>query len=126
MLAWGAVNAADEAGSSQVAFQLDYSGGYQKYFLHDPAAQALAREYRKIKGTPGYLASPVVKKLQALQQAADNYWKTAFHGGCGRYNGPSSRGRSSRARRPTAATGPCRSGSASSRLRPARRASNSA
>ena len=29
-----------------------------------------------------------MKKLRALQLAADNYWKTAFHGGCGRYDGP--------------------------------------
>jgi hypothetical protein len=89
VLVWGAVNAvATKPGARQVAFRLDYSGGYQKYFLRNPKAQALAREYRKIKGTPGYLTSPVVKKLQALQQAADNYWKTAFHGGCGAYNGP--------------------------------------
>ncbi len=89
VLVWGAVNAAaTKPGARQVSFQLDYSGGYQKYFLHNPEAQALAREYKKIRGTPGYLTSPVVKKLQALQQEADNYWQTAFHGGCGHYNGP--------------------------------------
>jgi hypothetical protein len=89
VLAWGAVNAvATKPGTRQAAFQLDYSGGYQKYFLHNRQAQALARVYRKIKGTPGYLASPVVKKLQAAQQAADDYWKSAFNGGCGPYDGP--------------------------------------
>jgi hypothetical protein len=88
VLVWGAVNAVPtKPGAKQVAFQLDYSGGYQKYFLHNPKAQVLADEYHKIKGTPGYLKSPVVKELQALQQEADNYW-TTFHGGCGAYNGP--------------------------------------
>ena len=29
-----------------------------------------------------------MKKLRALQLYADNYWKTAFHGGCGSYTGP--------------------------------------
>ncbi len=89
VLAWGAENAVPTTeDAKQVAFQLDYSGGYQKYFLQNPRAQALSREYHKIKGTPGYLTSPVVKKLQALQLYADNYWKTAFHGGCGSYSGP--------------------------------------
>jgi hypothetical protein len=89
VLVWGAENAVPtKPGARQVSFQLDYSGGYQKEFLKNPEAQALVRQYRKIKGTPGYLTSPVVKKLQVIQQAADNYWKTAFHGGCGRYTGP--------------------------------------
>ncbi len=89
VLAWGAENAvATKPGAKSVAFQLDYSGGYQKYFLHNPEAKALSAEYHKIKGTPGYLTNPVVKKLRALQLYADNYWKTAFHGGCGTYSGP--------------------------------------
>ena len=89
VLAWGAENAIPtEAGHKQVAFQLDYSGGYQKYFKDNPVAQALAKQFQKIKGTPGYLVNPVTKKLQQMQQAADNYWKTAFHGGCGTYTGP--------------------------------------
>src|SRR5215471_9893911 len=76
VLAWGAENAvATKPSAKQVAFQLDYSGGYQKYFLHNPQAQALVRQYRRIKGKPGYLASPVVKKLQAVQQGADFHWK---------------------------------------------------
>jgi hypothetical protein len=89
VLAWGAMNAAPtKPGAKPVAFKLDYSGGYQKYFLDDPAAQALAKKYHHIKGTPGYLASPVVKRLRAVQLAADSYWQTAFHGGCGHYDGP--------------------------------------
>jgi hypothetical protein len=89
VLAWGAINATPtKAGAKSVAFQLDYSGGYQKYFLDNDAAQALAKKYHQIKGTPGYLTSPVVKQLRAVQLAADNYWQTAFHGGCGNYDGP--------------------------------------
>jgi hypothetical protein len=89
VLAWGAINAAPtKPGAKPVAFQLDYSGGYQKYFLDNAAAQALAKRYHQIKGTPGYLTSPVVKQLRAAQLTADNYWKTAFHGGCGHYDGP--------------------------------------
>jgi hypothetical protein len=89
VLVWGAENAATtKPGARPVAFQLDYSGGYQKYFLHNRQAQALARQYHKIKGTPGYLTSQVVKKLRGLQLTADFYWKNSFHGGCGRYNGP--------------------------------------
>src|SRR5215813_2012982 len=54
VLAWGAMNAAPtKPGAKPVAFKLDYSGGYQKYFLDDPAAQALAKKYHHIKGTPG-------------------------------------------------------------------------
>jgi hypothetical protein len=88
VLAWGAVNASPtRPGGSQVAFKLDYSGGYQKYFQADPGVQALARRYHRIKGTPGYLTSPVVKQLRAAQLRADDYWQT-FHGGCGRYDGP--------------------------------------
>src|SRR5215472_9929859 len=46
VLAWGAVNAvATKPGAKQVTFKLDYSGGYQKYFLKNAHAQALARQY---------------------------------------------------------------------------------
>ena len=89
VLAWGAINASPtKPGTAQVAFKLDYSGGYQKYFQANPAAQSLVKQYHKIKGTPGYLTNPVIKKLRAVQLTADNYWKTAFHGGCGKYDGP--------------------------------------
>ena len=89
VLAWGAINASPtKPGTAQVAFKLDYSGGYQKYFQANPTAQALVKQYHKIKGTPGYLTNPVIKHLRAVQLTADNYWKTAFHGGCGKYDGP--------------------------------------
>ena len=89
VLAWGAVNALPpRAGVPQTKLRLDYSGGYEKYFKENAAAQELRAEYARIKSTPGYLANPVVKKLQHTQQAADLYWKTAFHGGCGTYDGP--------------------------------------
>jgi hypothetical protein len=89
VLVWGAVNASPpQSDIPQVSFQLDYSGGFAKYFRDNPQARQLASEYRRIKGTPGYLGSPVVRELQQLQQAADLYWQTAFHGGCGSYTGP--------------------------------------
>jgi hypothetical protein len=90
VIAWGGLNARPPTVDvSQVAFGLDYTGGYGKYFKDNRVAQALAAKYRRIKGTPGYTGSPVVKQLRQLQQEADVYWKTAFHGGCGRYDGPS-------------------------------------
>jgi len=89
VLAWGAENAvAPSAAGKQAAFQLDYSGGYAKHFTADPAVQALVKQYHKIKGTPGYLVSPVVKSLKQAHLAADNYWQTGFKGSCGRYTGP--------------------------------------
>jgi hypothetical protein len=89
VLAWGAENAIPTApGKKQVALKLDYSGGYAKYFLQNAAAQALAKKFRAIKGTPGYLVNPVTKKLQKVQQAADFYWKTGFDGSCAPYDGP--------------------------------------
>ncbi|HEX4518791.1 MAG TPA: hypothetical protein VH063_04325 [Gaiellaceae bacterium] len=89
VLAWGAVNALPSTvGGRQLKLRLDYSGGYEKYFKENPAALALRAEYRKIKGTRGYLLSPVVRQLQQTQQAADTYWQTAFHGGCRAYTGP--------------------------------------
>jgi len=89
VLVWGAVNALpsrDQA--AQVAFRVDYSGGYAKYFEDNPRARALAAEYHRIRSTPGYLASPIVKRLRRLQQAAGSYWRTGFAGGCEPYHGP--------------------------------------
>jgi hypothetical protein len=89
VLAWGAENAiAPTAGGKQAAFQLDYSGGYAKYFTANPTVRSLVGQYHKIKGTPGYLVSPVMKKLKLAHLVADNYWQTGFKGSCGRYNGP--------------------------------------
>jgi hypothetical protein len=89
VLAWGAVNALPPTeGGQQERLQLDYSGGYGKYFAQNTAAQKLVAAFRKIRFTPGYLAKPVTRELQQTQQAADLYWKTAFHGGCLPYDGP--------------------------------------
>jgi len=89
VLAWGAINARmPSQAEPQVRFRVDYSGGYKKYFEDNPLAQELARAYRKIRNTPGYLANPIVARLQKLQHFADDYWKTGFDGGCGTYNGP--------------------------------------
>jgi hypothetical protein len=89
VIAWGALNAeAPRAGARQVKLQLDYTGGYGKYFKQSAVAQKLAAAYKRIKGTAGYLASPVVKQLRQSQVAADTYWQTAFHGGCLPYDGP--------------------------------------
>ncbi len=66
MLAWGAVDALPSAPpGEQVAFQLDYSGGWGKYYLADPDVRALQARYRQIRFTPGYLVSPTVKRLSA-------------------------------------------------------------
>jgi len=89
VLAWGAINALPPTeGAAQVRLQLDYSGGYGKYFSQNPAAQKLAAAFRKIRYTPGYLASPLTRALQQTQQAADLYWKTGFDGVCLPYDGP--------------------------------------
>jgi hypothetical protein len=89
VLAWGAVNALPPArGGKQVAFELDYSGGFDKYYNRDMSVQRLRAKYNAIKNTPGYLVSPVVRRLQQASQFASNYWKTGFHGSCGRYDGP--------------------------------------
>jgi hypothetical protein len=88
VLAWGAVNAIPPmTGGKQVAFQLDYSGGFDKYYNLDPAIQKLRMEFSKIRGTTGYLVNPVTKKLQQASQAATNYWKTGGFS-CGNYDGP--------------------------------------
>ena len=87
VLAWGAVNAIPPTQTGkQVAFQLDYSGGFDKYYNEDAAIQQLRKECTKIRYTPGYLTNPVTKKLQQASQFASNYWKTGFS--CGKYDGP--------------------------------------
>jgi hypothetical protein len=87
VLAWGAINAiAPTRGVDQVAFHLDYSGGYDKYFSQNPALQQLRAEFTRIRGTTGYLTNPVVKKLREAGQSASNYWQTGF--ACGKYDGP--------------------------------------
>jgi len=88
VLAWGAINAIPPTPTGkQVAFQLDYSGGFDKYYNQDAAVQQLRKEFTKIRYTPGYLANPVTKKLQQASQFASNYWKTGGFS-CGKYDGP--------------------------------------
>ena len=87
VLAWGAINAiAPTQARKQVAFQLDYSGGWGKYFLAQ--ARSLQSKYSLIRATKGYLTSPTVKALAAKSTFAKNYWKSSFGGSCGRYDGP--------------------------------------
>ena len=89
VLAWGATGALPPtAGAAQAKLQLDYAGGYGKYFVHDAAAQRLVAAFRRIRSTPGYLANSVTRDLQQTQQAADLYWKTGFAGACLPYDGP--------------------------------------
>jgi hypothetical protein len=88
VLAWGAVNAiAPTRGLDQVAFRLDYSGGFDKYYNQDPSIQKLRIEFTQIRHTPGYLTSPVTKQLQHASEFASNYWKTGGFS-CGNYDGP--------------------------------------
>jgi hypothetical protein len=89
VLVWGAVNAiAPTRSSRQRAFQVDYSGGWGKYYLGDPRVRQLQTKYRQIKLTPGYLVSPTMKELSSKSSFAKNYWRDSFQGSCGRYDGP--------------------------------------
>jgi hypothetical protein len=88
VLAWGAINAIPPSTDlPQVAFKLDYSGGFDKYYNQDPAVQKLRIEFSKIRYTPGYLTSPVTKKLQQASESARNYWQTGGFS-CTKYDGP--------------------------------------
>jgi len=88
VLAWGAINAIPPTrGVDQVAFKLDYSGGFDKYYNQDSSIQKLRIEFSKIRYTPGYLTSPVTKRLQHASQSASSYWKTGGFS-CGKYDGP--------------------------------------
>jgi hypothetical protein len=89
VLAWGALNARPPSRVvPQEHFELDYTGGYRKYFLDNPTAQHLAAAFHRIQGTPGYLANPLTRELEHVQRAADDYWQQGFDGNCGRYTGP--------------------------------------
>jgi len=88
VLAWGAINAAAPTpDGTQVAFKLDYSGGFDKYYNQVPSIAELRKEFTKIRYTPGYLTNPVTKKLQQASEYASNYWKTGGFS-CGKYDGP--------------------------------------
>ena len=89
VLAWGAVDAiAPTRSGKQIAFQLDYTGGWGKYYLADPSVRLLQTKYQQIKFTPGYLTSPTTKALSAKSAFAKDYWRSSFHGSCGHYDGP--------------------------------------
>src|SRR5262249_17027245 len=89
VLAWGALNAVASApGAKQVAFKLDYAGGWGKYFLPGRDVRALQSRFQQIRFTKGYLVSPTVKQLSAKSAFAKNYWKQSFHGSCRKYDGP--------------------------------------
>src|SRR5579862_9909030 len=50
VLAWGAVNAlAPTRGGKQVAFQIDYTGGWGKYYLSDPSVRELQTKFQAIR-----------------------------------------------------------------------------
>jgi hypothetical protein len=90
VLAWGAVDAVPPtADAGQTAFKLDYTGGWKKYYVDDPAVRTLQSKYRKLKrsGAP-YLSSPVVKQLSAKSVFARTYGTSAHRGTCPRYTGP--------------------------------------
>jgi len=89
VLVWGAVNAvAPSPTGQQVAFQVDYTGGWGKYYLADPSVRALQAKYKQIRFKPGYLNSPTVKALAAKSSFAKNYWQDSFDGSCAPYDGP--------------------------------------
>jgi hypothetical protein len=89
VLAWGAVNAIPPAShAQQLAFKLDYAGGWGKYYLADPDVRDLQAKYRQLKNTKGYLTSTAVKGLSAKSAFARNYWLRSFAGTCGAYDGP--------------------------------------
>jgi hypothetical protein len=89
VLAWGAVNAlAPTRGGKQVAFQIDYTGGWGKYYIADADVRLLQAKFQAIRFKPGYLTSPTVKELSAKSAFAKNYWRDSFGGSCGKYDGP--------------------------------------
>jgi hypothetical protein len=90
VLVWGAVNAAPSTpGGKQVAFKIDYTGGWKKYYLDVTALRKLQSKYHQLKQSGGsYLTSPVVKTLSAKAAYAKNYWKSSFGGSCPKYDGP--------------------------------------
>src|SRR5262249_233038 len=71
VLAWGAVNArASKAGMLQTEFEVDYAGGWGKYYVADPTVRALQSRFRRLRFTKGYLVSPTVKALSARSASA--------------------------------------------------------
>jgi hypothetical protein len=90
VLAWGAVNALPPTqGATQLSFQLDYQGGWGKYYVADPTVKPLQTQLAALKAKgQGYLTSPQEKELSTKANYAKNYWQAGFDGSCAKYDGP--------------------------------------
>jgi hypothetical protein len=90
VLVWGAENAlAPTAGADQLAFKVDYQGGWGKYFVGDPSVAGLQAKLAALKrGGTGYLTSTPMRELSSKANFAKSYWQTAFNGSCAPYTGP--------------------------------------
>ena len=101
VLAFGAENAiAPVPGGRQVAFTLQYDGGFKKNYSQNPAVIAalaklrvlqsqMLRETAAANNPARYALSPKIKtlyaKLERLREQATNYWQTFT---CPTYTGP--------------------------------------
>ena len=101
VLAWGAVNAlAPTPTGTQVAFQLAYDGGYQKYYTDNPTVQAELKTLRGLQAQMStataagnnparYALKPKIAAAYAtlakMRATATNYWQTFT---CPTYDGP--------------------------------------
>ncbi len=101
VLAWGAVNAtAPNDVRRQVAFHLEYDGGYRKYYVENPQVQAALVRLRDLQRQMAsataarnnpvrYALAPRIAAayalLSRLRTAAENYWETFT---CPAYDGP--------------------------------------
>jgi hypothetical protein len=90
VLVWGAENAAAPSpGGAQVAFKIDYQGGWGKYYLGDPAVKGLQVRLNDLKQKGGgYLNSVPERELSAKANYAKSYWQASFGGSCAPYTGP--------------------------------------
>ena len=90
VLVWGAENAlAPKPGADQVAFKIDYQGGWGKYYVGDPAVAGLQTKLAQLKRSgSGYLTSPPMRELSSKANFAKSYWQSGFHGSCAPYTGP--------------------------------------
>ena len=101
VLAWGAVNAiAPVAGGVQLALNLQYDGGFAKYYTDNPVAKAAVLNLRLLQAqmtrdtatknnARRYALAPEIagayKTLATLRTAAEDYWQTFS---CPAYQGP--------------------------------------
>lgn len=90
VLVWGAENAiAPTRRGDQLAFQVDYQGGWGKYYVGDPSVAPLQARLSRLKRSgSGYLNSMPERQLSAKANFAKNYWQDTFDGACAPYNGP--------------------------------------